>query len=54
MPYIRVKFLDFYNVGLFYFIIFSGDVGQCETFDRAIKSRASDVTYSWGYVAESD
>ena len=35
-------------VGLFYFIMFSGDVVQCETSDRAIKLRESDVTYSQG------
>ena len=26
--------------------MFSGDMAQCETSDRAIKSRVSDVTYS--------
>ena len=31
----------------------SSDVASCETSDRVIESRASDVTYSQGYVAES-
>ena len=31
----------------------SSDVAPCETSDRVIESRASDVTYSEGYVAES-
>ena len=30
-----------------------GVVAPCETSDRVIESRASDVTYSQGYVAES-
>ena len=35
-------------MGLYFFIYVSGDVAPCETFDRVIKSRASDVTYSQG------
>ena len=34
--------------------LFVGDVAQCNVSDRAIKSRSSNVTYSWGYVATSD
>ena len=33
---------------LCFFIFVSGDVAQCETFDRVIKSRESDFTYSHG------
>ena len=32
----------------------SGDVAPCETSDLVIESRASDVTYSKGYVAVSN
>ena len=33
---------------LFLFHYVSGDMAHCETFDRTIKLRASDVTYSQG------
>ena len=33
---------------LCFFIYVSSDVAQCETFDRVIESRESDVTYSHG------
>ena len=35
----------------FHFNLILGDVGMRETSDRMIESRASDVTYSDGYVA---
>ena len=35
-------------MGRCFFIYVSGDVTQCETSDRVIESRASDVTYSRG------
>ena len=35
-------------MGLCFFIYVSCDVTQCETSDRVIESRASDVTYSQG------
>ena len=35
-------------MGLCFFIYVSRDVAHCETSDRVIESRASDVTYSEG------
>ena len=35
-------------------LLFAGDVAQQEIFDRTVKSCASDITYSQGYVATSD
>ena len=35
-------------MGLCLFHFVSGDVAHCETSDRVIESRASDVTYSQG------
>ena len=35
-------------MGLCLFLYVSGDVAHCETSDHAVKSRASDATYSQG------
>ena len=35
-------------MGLCFFIYVSGDMASCETSNRVIESRASDVTYSQG------
>ena len=39
-------------MGLFLFHYVSGDVAHCETSDRVIESRASDVTYSQGVCGD--
>ena len=36
------------------FFLVTGDVAQRETSNRVVKSRASDITYSQGYMAASD
>ena len=42
-----------FRVGLCLFQFVSGEVAHCETSDRVIESRASNVTYLRGYKAES-
>ena len=43
-----IKSYKLFVLGLFLFHYVLGDVAQCETSDRVIKSRASDITYSHG------